>query len=193
MTPLIARTDGLLSSTVPPMSADRRKSSSDFVPMNALARLIHRRKSELDLSWHEIGRRGGFPTHSVVYQLATKKTHRQPPRGDTLKRLALALELPEELLRAAAYEAAQGTLGQPTASLEVAEHARVIIGALERMEERDRLKLRRIALAFVGESDDEVAQVARLDAELSDALDTVPGPTSLPDLPKIKTVRPKRK
>lgn len=134
------------TATLPPVSP---REQSDYIPMNALARLIHRRKDELGLSWHEIGARMNT-THTVAYQLATKKTHRQPPRGDTLKRLARALEVDFDVVHGAALEAAgYDPTAETATTLEASEHLRVIADALSRMEPRDRLKLRRLAQAFV--------------------------------------------
>lgn len=66
-----------------------------------LGHLLHSRKSALDLTWYDIGRRGGFGSHTIAYELAKKKDHLQLPREDTRRRLALALETTErEILEA---------------------------------------------------------------------------------------------
>jgi hypothetical protein len=166
-----------------PRSADR-----PFVPMNALSRLIYRRKAELDLSWYDIRDRGGFSSHTVAYALARKKQHRQPPRGETLARLARALELPVDVVNAAAGDAAGYQLGEVQTTLEAAEDVRVIVSVMNDLSPEARSLLRRIAQVFrddtrtaVADSDEasesrKRAETAKLRAELSEAADKVPGP-----------------
>lgn len=136
-----------------------RRKTSDFVPMNALSRLIHRRKAELDLSWHEIAERGGFSSHTIVYMLAKKVEHRQTPRQDTLERLSRALDLPLDVINAAAAAAAGLTQRDTMASLEASQDARMIVDILNQLPERDRAKLRRLAMALLEDSQAD-AQVA---------------------------------
>lgn len=165
-------------------SMPRNRSADDpapYTPMNPLARLIHQRKTELGLSWYDIGKRGEFSSHTIAYALAKKKTHRQPPRAETLRRLAKALDLPLDVVRSAAATAAGYDLHEVPTTLEVAEDARVIVAALNDMSPSDRAKLRRLALALIEDTRtalagrDETAQdrehevtESELRAELSD-------------------------
>jgi hypothetical protein len=165
-----------------------RSADRPFVPMNALSRLIYRRKAELDLSWYDIRDRGGFSSHTVPYALARKRTHRQPPRGETLARLARALELPVDVVNAAAGEAAGYQLGETRTTLEAAEDVRVIVSVMNDLSPEGRSLLRRIAQVFREDTrtalahsdqaseDRKRAETAKLRAELSEAADKVPGP-----------------
>lgn len=112
--------------------------------MNALARLIQRRKTELDLTWQEIADRGGFSSHTIVHALATKPVHKAPPRAETLARLAKALELPENIVRAAAFDAAGLTVEETEIPLNVMEDIRVIAAGASEMSEHDRAIVRNI-------------------------------------------------
>lgn len=126
--------------------------------MNPLAALIQRRRRELDLTWTEVAKRGGFNSHSVVYALATKETHRQPPRAETLERLAKALDLPLDLIRVAAAESAGYKLEEIPTTLEAAEDVRIVAAVMGELSERDRAKLRRLALAFADEAKRDQAE-----------------------------------
>jgi transcriptional regulator with XRE-family HTH domain len=119
--------------------------------MNALARLIHRRREELGLTWKELATRGGFPSHTIIYTLATKAEHKQPPRAETLDRLAKALDVSIDLVRAAAAEAAGYRLEDIKVDLAVAEDVRVVAAAMNELSESDRAKLRRLALDFLND------------------------------------------
>jgi transcriptional regulator with XRE-family HTH domain len=119
--------------------------------MNALARLIHRRREELGLTWKELGARGGFPSHTVFHALATKAEHRQPPRAETLERLAKALDVSLDLVRAAAAEAAGYRLEDVKVNLEVAEDVRVVAAAMNELSAGDRAELRRMAVDFLND------------------------------------------
>lgn len=166
---LIGETSSPDPATVPPMA---RRSTPESRPMNALARLILRRKDELELSWYEIAERGGFSSHTIAYALAKKAEHRQPPRAETLIRLAKALELPVDVVKLAAAEAAGYELTEVPTTLEVAEDVRVIAQAMAEMSVEDRTKLRRLAQAFVmdsREADRRAVETAALHDDLSDA------------------------
>ena len=116
--------------------------------MNPLARLIQRRKTELDLTWQEIARRGGFSHHTVVYQLANKPVHKQPPRIETLQRLAKALDVPLDVVRQAALDAAGLKVEVVRVSLEAAEDVRIVAAVMDELSPRDREILRGIAEQF---------------------------------------------
>src|SRR5215472_16503479 len=73
--------------------------------MNALQELIRSRVTELNCSYGEIARRGGLP-RSTVYHLASNHRPVRVPNPRTLERLAVGLEVPEYVVRAAAAAAA---------------------------------------------------------------------------------------
>lgn len=127
--------------------------------MNELSRLIHQQRESLGLTWEELAKRGGFKGHSVIYTLATKREHKSPPRPETLKKLAKALDVPLDVVRAAAVEAAGYTLQEIPTTLEAANQVRIVAVAMQQMSAKDRAKLTRMAQAFLDEvGDDEAAE-----------------------------------
>lgn len=116
--------------------------------MNALARLILQRKAELDLTWDEIAERGGFSSHTIVYSLANKETLKQPPRLETLERIAKALSVPLDVVKVAAVEASGLAPQEVTTSLRHVDVLRIVAASLPNMSERDAKKLARLAEAF---------------------------------------------
>lgn len=119
-------------------------------PMNAMQRLIRQRMAELDLSFAEVGRRGDIP-QNTVWRLANKVQHRQPPRAQTLERLARGLDLPLDVVRAAAADAAGYRLEEINTTLEAAEDVRIVVAAMSELSAADRAKLRRMAQMFAEE------------------------------------------
>lgn len=73
--------------------------------MNSLQQLIRTRMTELRCSYGEIARRGGLP-RSTVYHLASNNRPVRVPNPQTLERLAVGLQVPEHVVRAAAAAAA---------------------------------------------------------------------------------------
>jgi transcriptional regulator with XRE-family HTH domain len=116
--------------------------------MNALQRLIKSRMAELDLTFPEVERRGG-PPQNTVWALVQKKVHKQPPRRATLEKLAKGLDLPLDVVRAAAAEAAGYRLEEVTTTLEAAEDVRIVAQAMGQLDAQDRAKLRMLAQAFL--------------------------------------------
>src|SRR5260370_22289674 len=82
--------------------------------MNALQQLIRTRMTELNRSYGEIARRGGLP-RSTVYHLASNHRPVRVPNPRTLERLAVGLEVPEHVVRAAAAAAAAFVLDEQSA------------------------------------------------------------------------------
>lgn len=102
--------------------------------MNALQGLIRRRMAELNRSYGEIARRGGLP-RSTVYHLATNGQPVRVPNPRTLERLAAGLEVPEQMVRAAAASAAGFVLDeQPADDPEI----EVLVASLSRLSPQDR-------------------------------------------------------
>ena len=121
------------------------------IPDNPFARLIERRRQELGLSWYDIATLGGFGSHTIVYALARKVEWKQPPRQDTLKRIAKALSLPLDVVKAAAAEACGYNLEEISVPLDAAEDVKVVVAAMTELSATDREELRRRAIAFAEE------------------------------------------
>ena len=115
----------------------------------ALSRLIRSRMVELGLTYAEVAKRGGI-AHTTVHAQVTKTKHLQAPRLKTLKGLARALDLPLDLLKAAAVESMGYTHQEIPTSLESAESLRMIAAVHGRLSPADQRKLRAIAQAFLG-------------------------------------------
>jgi len=99
-----------------------------------LQRLITERMLELGLSYRDVAERGGLP-RSTVHYLATHGEAGRVPRPVTLERLAVGLDLPLNLVRAAAAAAAGLSVG--TASVNDPE-VEVLIASLARLNPADR-------------------------------------------------------
>lgn len=141
--------------TVAAMTMPRRKSASTGTKrgetMNALAKLIQSRRAELDLTWEEMAKRGGFSGHSVLYTLATKKEHKSPPRPETIKRIAKACGVSVDVVRAAAVEAAGYTLEDIEVPLDAAADIRVVAMAMGQLDDADRKRIARFVESFVAD------------------------------------------
>lgn len=118
------------------------------IPDNAFARLIERRKEELNLTWYQIADLGGFGSHTIVYALARKTEWKQPPRQDTLRRIAKALSLPLDVVKSAAAEACGYRLQEISVPLGAAEDVKVVVAAMTELSDADREELRKRAVAF---------------------------------------------
>ena len=102
--------------------------------MNALQELIRTRMTELNRSYGEIARRGGLP-RSTVYHLATNHRPVRVPNPRTLERLAAGLEVPEQVVRAAAASSAGFVLAEQSAEDPEIE---VLIASLAQLSPDDR-------------------------------------------------------
>lgn len=125
-----------------PTSRSPKYAPKGEVPDNAFARLVMNRKEELELSWYDIAKAGGFRSHTIAYALARKTEWKQPPRPETLKRLAKALRLPLDVVKSAAAEACGYNLAEISVPLARAETAKIIVAGLSEMtdEEADQLR-----------------------------------------------------
>lgn len=102
--------------------------------MNALQELIRTRMAELNRSYGEVARRGGLP-RSTVHHLASSDHPVRVPNPRTLERLALGLEVPEHVVRAAAALAAGFVLDeQPAEDPEI----EVLVASLAKLSAEDR-------------------------------------------------------
>jgi len=102
--------------------------------MDALRRLIRARMQELHRSYGDVARRGGLP-RSTVHHLATHGLSGRLPRPLTLEHLATGLDLPLEVVRAAAASAAGFVLAsQPSGDPEI----EVLVASLSRLRPSDR-------------------------------------------------------
>lgn len=139
-------------------SSLRAMSKKPANQMNALQKLILNRMDELNMNYYDVARAGGFPHHTTVYALVHKKEHKQPPRSETLKRLAKALDVDLSLVRAAASEAAGYKLHDITTTLDASEDVRIVAAAMGELSPADRKLIRMLAVerlkAVRGEEDD---------------------------------------
>jgi transcriptional regulator with XRE-family HTH domain len=102
--------------------------------MNALQALIQTRMRELNRSYGEIARRGGLP-RSTVHHLASNNRPVRVPNPRTLERLAVGLDVPERVVRAAAASAAGFVLEeQPADDPEI----EVLMASLSRLSAEER-------------------------------------------------------
>lgn len=120
--------------------------------MNSLQRLIRKRMTDLDLTFREVAAKGGLP-YSTVSTLAHKSDHKQVPRLSTIEKLAKGLDVPVEVVRSAAIEAAGFRMEEISVPIDGAEDARIVVAAMSTMSQADRAKMRRLALAFKAEID----------------------------------------
>lgn len=125
--------------------------------MNALQQLIADYLSDNPgESYASIGRRGSLPNHplprSTVHSLATKPSWRQTPNPATLEALARGMDMIEDMVRAAAADAA----GYTTASADGDAPRRPILVEAERLLDPERLDvLERRARFLMAEWQDE--------------------------------------
>lgn len=112
--------------------------------MNALQKLIRERMHELNLTFEDVGRKGGL-SRTTVNTIAMKDSPRSTPRHETLVKLARGLDLPVDVLRQAAAESAGYILEEVPTSLEGAKTLRVIAAAHERLAPADREFLAKVA------------------------------------------------
>ena len=102
--------------------------------MNALQELIRTRMSELNRSYGDIARRSGLP-RSTVHHLASNNRPVRVPNPRTLERLAIGLEVPEHVVRAAAAAAAGFVIdSQPADNPEI----EVLVASLARLTPDER-------------------------------------------------------
>lgn len=135
----------------PSSSRSPKYAAPGEIPDNAFARLIERRREELGLTWYDIAKLGGFGSHTIVYALARKVEWKQPPRQNTLKRIAKALQLPLDVVKAAAAEACGYNLQEISVPLGSAEDVKIVVAAMTELSAADREELRRRAVAFAQE------------------------------------------
>jgi hypothetical protein len=98
-------------------------------PPDALQRLIIERMLELRRSYGDVARLGNLP-RSTVHHLATHRHSERLPNPATLERLAAGLDLPLNVVRAAAASAAGLVLdttatGDPEIEVLIASFARL--------------------------------------------------------------------
>lgn len=122
--------------------------------MNALQQLIRTRMAELNRSYGEIARRGGLP-RSTVYHLASNHRPVRVPNPRTLERLAVGLEVPEHVVRAAAAAAAGFVLDeQPADDPEI----EVLVASLARLSAEERRHVGALVRSMLAASEREVTK-----------------------------------
>jgi transcriptional regulator with XRE-family HTH domain len=120
--------------------------------MNALQQLIRTRMTELNRSYGEIARRGGLP-RSTVYHLASSHRPVRVPNPRTLERLAVGLEVPEHVVRAAAAAAAGLVLDEQGADDPEIE---VLVASLARLSAEERRHVSALVRSMLGAADREM-------------------------------------
>ncbi len=122
--------------------------------MNALQQLIRTRMTELNRSYGEIARRGGLP-RSTVYHLASNHRPVRVPNPRTLERLAVGLEVPEHVVRAAAAAAAGFVLDeQPADDPEI----EVLVASLARLSPQERRHISALVRSMLDAAGREVPE-----------------------------------
>lgn len=99
----------------------------DTAAMNPLALLVRTRMDERRWSSYDVERHGGPPASTVLRIADPKISWRQPPRQDTLERLAKALELPLARVQQAAIEAVGYRVGARSTS----DHIALVVAAMQ--------------------------------------------------------------
>lgn len=122
--------------------------------MNSLQRLIRKRMVDLDLTFREVAAKGGLP-YSTVSTLAHKADHKQVPRLSTIEKLAKGLDVPVEVVRSAAIDAAGFRMEEISVPIDTAGEVRIIAAIAGQLSNSDRTKLLRLAEAFKSEIDAE--------------------------------------
>ena len=117
--------------------------------MDALQRLIHQRMSELRCSYGEVARRGGLP-RSTVHHLATNGRTGRLPNPVTLERLAVGLDLPLDVVRSAAAQAAGLVVDTVAAGNPEIE---VLVASLARLSPADRQHVAALVQSLLSAND----------------------------------------
>jgi lambda repressor-like predicted transcriptional regulator len=102
--------------------------------VNRLQKLIQTRMAERGWSYGSVSRRGNLP-RSTVHNLATREQLQRPPHRTTLAALARGLDLPPEIVTAAAAAAAGLDVGGTT---EVDAEVAALIADLQKLDPTDR-------------------------------------------------------
>lgn len=119
--------------------------------MNALQQLIRARMAELHRSYGEIARRGGLP-RSTVYHLASNQQPVRVPNPQTLERLAVGLDVPDNVVRTAAAAAAGLVLAEQPADDPGIE---VLVASLARLSVEDRRHVSALVQSMLDAADRE--------------------------------------
>lgn len=126
--------------------------------MNALQELIRTRMSELNRSYGDIARRSGLP-RSTVHHLASSNRPVRVPNPRTLERLAIGLEVPQHVVRAAAAAAAGFVLDEQSADDPEIE---VLVASLARLTPEDRRHVSALIRSMLEAPDRDGAAPERL-------------------------------
>jgi transcriptional regulator with XRE-family HTH domain len=118
-------------------------------PRDALQRLIQERMLELGLSYREVAMRGALP-RSTVHHLATQGGSGRLPRPGTLERLAIGLDLPLGVIRAAAAAAAGLVVESPPVDDPDIE---VLVASLSRLSPADRRHVAALVRSLLGKTE----------------------------------------
>lgn len=160
------RTAQLSTVTLAPMSPRQRAPRSDtslgrgeLTHDNALTRLIRNRMQDLDYTFHDVARAGGFPSHSTVSQIMYREM-KMSPRPETLRKLAKALQVPLDVVKVAAAQAAGIQHSEITTTLDAADDTRIVVAHMQELTDEQRREIAR----YVTQRAIEIRQEAAADA-----------------------------
>lgn len=134
-------------------AASGRGGSEPAAP-NALQRIIRERMNEMGWTFEDVERRGG-PSHSTLYSIVSVKQFKSAPRHATLQKLARGLDLPLDILRSAAGQAAGYGLESVPTTLESARGLRVIAATFDKLDPSRQRTAERIMRALLDEMKSE--------------------------------------
>lgn len=134
---------------------------------NALAALIRARLAEKTWTYGDVVKnaqqRGKTISRSTVFALANDYDRHHAPFERTLKALAAGLEYPYDVVAEAAAQTAGYKLQEITTTLPAAGTARVVIAAIEEMDDASRAKIEELALKYAAQTRERAKERAKGD------------------------------
>ena len=115
--------------------------------LDTLQQLIHDRMRELKISYSEVARRGQLP-RSTVHHLATHPRSGRLPSPKTLEHLAVGLDLPLQVVRAAVAAAAGLVLDGQTVNDPETE---ILVASITRLNAADRRHVAALVKSLLAE------------------------------------------
>ena len=132
------------------------KAASLPAPRNPLQRLIRERMNEMAWSFEDVAKRGG-PSHSTLYSLLARPEFRVAPRNETMTKLARGLDLPLDVIRAAAGQSAGYELESVPTTLESAKGLRMVAATFEKLDPSRQRTAEKIMRALLDEMKNEAS------------------------------------
>jgi transcriptional regulator with XRE-family HTH domain len=110
--------------------------------------------AELGLTYEDVEKRGG-PSHSTLHSLMSRSGFRRAPANATLQKLARGVDLPLDILRAAAAQAAGYELESVPTTLDSAKGLRMIAATFDKLDPPRQRTAERIMKALLDEMKQE--------------------------------------